>query len=114
MKRVTDTGGHRVPDNLRRHLPVAKTMWPDQGGAIKLARRYGDGLICVRDRHSVDGRTRFTTVEMIVETAPVQKRLSVRMIVGVRIAWGEAHLSARAKAMGAKWDRQTRLWRMSF
>ncbi|MDP1902210.1 MAG: hypothetical protein Q8K96_17445 [Rubrivivax sp.] len=94
-------------------LRVTKTMQPGQPGTLKLARRHGPGLVCVRYREDATGQTRYTTIELVVDEAPVQRRISMRTIVGVRIAWGEAALSARAKAMGAKWDSASRLWRMS-
>ncbi len=34
---------------------VVKKMSPSQPGALKLARRYGDALICVRYRHDAQG-----------------------------------------------------------
>jgi hypothetical protein len=102
-----------MKDTRHIHRPVTKTLWPGQAGAIKLSRRYGDALVCVRYRCDAAGNMRYTTVELIVEEAAIQKRLSERAIVGVRIEWGEAHLRTRAKAMGAKWDRRARLWTMS-
>jgi hypothetical protein len=107
------SGKARAEGAHHTHRPVAKTLWPGQDGTIKLARRYGHALVCVRYRHDAEGRMRYTTVELIVDEAPIQRRLSERKMVGVRIAWGEEHLSARAKALGAKWDRNARLWRMS-
>jgi hypothetical protein len=92
---------------------VVKTLWPTQAGAVKLARRYGPALVCVRYRHDAAGSTRYTTVELIVEQAPVQHRVSDRAMVGVKIAWGEAALRAKAKSMGARWDEPSRLWGMT-
>jgi hypothetical protein len=93
---------------------AVKTLRPAQAGTPKLQRRYGDGLLCVMYREDASGTTRCTTVERVVDTAPVQRRLTDRTIVGMRIAWGETSLSARAKSMGAKWDSSARLWRMTF
>lgn len=92
---------------------VVKTLRPTQPGAVKLARRYGPALVCVRYRHDTTGATRYTTVELIVEEVAVQRRVSDRTMVGVKIAWGEAALSAKAKSLGARWDKPSRLWRMS-
>jgi hypothetical protein len=93
---------------------VVKTLRPAQPGTLKLQRHYGEALLCVRYREDASGTTRYTTVELVVDTAPVQRRLTDRAIVGVRIAWGEASVGARAKAMGAKWDSSAKLWRMTF
>jgi len=92
---------------------VVRTLRPTQAGAVKLARRYGPALVCVRYRHDAAGSTRYTTVELIVEQAPVQRRVTDRTMVGVKIVWGEAALSAKAKSMGARWDKPSQLWRMS-
>lgn len=39
-------------------FPVIKRMAPHQPGAVKLARRYGDALVCVRYRQDPDGQHR--------------------------------------------------------
>lgn len=93
-----------------RHLKVIKKLAPTQPGAIKLARRYGDALLCVRHRTDAGGTTRVTTVELIVETTPIQPR--AQSIVGVRIHYDESHLQRRAREAGATWDRAAKLWRM--
>jgi hypothetical protein len=41
------------PDDER--LRVIKRMAPHQPGAVKLARRYGKDLLCVRYRSDPDG-----------------------------------------------------------
>ena len=92
---------------------VVKTLRPQQPGTLKLTRRYGDALVCVRYRVSPEGKLRYTTVELVIDEAPLQRRLTERSIVNVRIDWGEVELGRRAKAMGAKWDAATKLWRMS-
>ena len=39
---------------------VVKKMSPAQPGAVKLARRFGDALVCVRYRHDAQGQQRYT------------------------------------------------------
>lgn len=94
-------------------LRVAKKLAPTQPGALKLARRYGAALVCVRYRLDAAGTHRYTTVELIVERAPVAKRVNPQSIVGVRIGYHEAALQTAAKANGATWDRPAKLWRMT-
>lgn len=55
-----------------RGTHVVKTLWPPQAGTIKLSRRYGPALLCVRYRHDEAGLRRYTTVELIVDEAPVK------------------------------------------
>lgn len=93
---------------------VTRSLRPGQPGTLKLMRTYGLGLVCVRYREDAHGKTRYTTVEVVVDQSPAVRRLSDRSILLVRIAWGEAELAARAKAMGARWDPAARLWRMSY
>ena len=53
---------------------VVKKLAPDQNGAKKLARRFGDALVCVRYRYDADTGIRYTTVELLVGQAPLKKR----------------------------------------
>jgi hypothetical protein len=91
-------------------LRVVKKLAPDQPGALKLAQKYGDALICVRHRIDSTGQVRTTTVELRVDQAPIRPRSD--RIVGVRIDYAERALQIAAKAAGATWDPQARLWRM--
>ena len=93
---------------------VTRTLKPGQPGTLKLHRHYGKALMNVRYRENAEGTIRYTTVELVVDEAPVQRRLSDRSIVGVRITWGELSLSTKAKAMGAKWEPATKLWRITY
>ena len=89
---------------------VAKTMQTDTPGAVKLSRKYGETLVCVRYRLSPDGKERLTTVELEIERVPIQKK--VNPVVAVKIYLSEKKLIARAKAKGARFNGKTRLWRM--
>jgi hypothetical protein len=99
-------------------LRVTKKLLPTQPGALKLARKYGEALLCVRYRRNSDGTRRYTTVELVVECSPVvargQPRTPARAdaIIGVRIGYQEKQLQALARARGATWDRTARVWRM--
>jgi hypothetical protein len=89
---------------------VIKKHAPNQPGALKLAQQWGDALVCVRHRLDETGQTRVTTVELVVEQAPVRTRGA--QLVGVQIAYAEKDLQAAARAAGATWDAAARLWRM--
>lgn len=91
---------------------IVKRLLPSQRGALKLARRYGDALVCVRYRHNANGTYRYTTVELVVEEAPVLSRKTENAIVGVRIAQAEVELQRRVREKGARWDPVAKLWRM--
>ena len=89
---------------------VAKTMQADSRGAIKLSRKYGQALVCVRYRLSPNGLQRMTTVELELERVAVQKKANPA--VAVKIYASEKKLIERAKAKGAWFNGETRLWRM--
>lgn len=90
--------------------PVGKTMQADSRGAVKLTRKFGETLVCVRYRLSPDGKQRMTTVELEVDRVDVQKKSNPR--VAVKIYASETKLIALAKAKGAWFNEKTRLWRM--
>ncbi len=89
---------------------VAKKISPVQPGAVKLARRYGEQLVCVRHRIDPTGTTRVTTVELVVDQAPINAKPD--QIVGVRIGYREGQLQSLVRAAGATWDKQAGVWRM--
>jgi hypothetical protein len=91
---------------------VVKKLSPSQFGALKLARRFGDALVCVRYRQDEQGTRRYTTVELLVEEAPILKRRNDSDPVGVRIGLQESALRRQAIAHGATWDSKSKLWRM--
>ena len=91
---------------------VVKRLRPSQPGTLKLTRRYGDALVCVRYRHNADGTHRYTTVELVVDDAPVASRAHLDAIVLVRLAFTDAARRHRALAHGAKWDVERQLWQM--
>ena len=95
-----------------RQTRVMKTLWPRQAGTLKLLRRFGADLVCVRYRHDPTGLHRLTTVEIVVDQSCVASRRSDRQVFGVRIGLLEHDLRAQAKAHGAKWDDTSKLWRM--
>jgi hypothetical protein len=99
-----------VPGTEAASLRVVKKLAVSSRGAIKLARQFGDTLVCVRHRIDAKGEFRYTTVELLVERAPIRPR--VEATVGVRIGGNERSLQQVVKAAGAKWDYSTRLWNM--
>jgi hypothetical protein len=102
-----------VPPIEREGMRVLKKLGPEQPGAIKLARRYGDALVCVRYRRTADGSHRYTTVELIVDCVEAETRnRKAERIVGVRVGFNETQLRQQVRDSGARWDAPARLWRM--
>ena len=99
---------HKAHDDTR----VVKRIAPHEPGALKLTRRYGSALVCVRYRHDATGQHRYTTVELIVDDAPIIPRGQPDDMVGVRIDPDQPTQRSRAYARGATWDRKSNLWLM--
>jgi hypothetical protein len=92
---------------------IVKRLSATQAGAIKLAQRYGEALVCVRYRHDAEGRLRYTTVELVVDLAPIAARADPDELVMVRLDFNDAQTRQQALANGARWDAQRHLWCMT-
>ena len=104
--------GHGVASAAQRRWRVAKKLLPGQPGTMKLTRKHGERLVCVRCRVDAQTKLRYTTVELIVESAPIVRRAD--RIVGVRVRFGETTLQKQVKDQGAKWDQPAKVWRMPY
>ena len=105
------TGGFRgvkTPKSALASLRVAKTYAPDQNGAKRFAKRYGDSLVCVRHRLNEDGTVRHATVELLVESTPVASR--ARSLVAIRIPGSDRATRALLLACGAQWYPKEKYW----
>jgi hypothetical protein len=94
---------------------IVKRLAPDQDGAKKHSRRFGDALVCVRYRQDRARNRRYTTVELVVDEGPMQTSTPRRTPteVYVLIRYEEAELRRKARAAGAIWDDSRKVWRMS-
>ncbi len=97
----------------RGYARVTKTLRPNEPGTLKLVRRYGDALVCVRYREDDVGRRRCTTVELIIDEGPVQRRLTDRSLVQVHLPWNDEQTRARALKLGARWNPAHRRWTLA-
>lgn len=89
---------------------VTRKLSPTDRGGIKLAQRHGESLVCIRHRVDPTGQFRITTVELVVDKAPIQAKPS--RIVEVQIGFNDRPLRSIALAAGATWDEKTKVWRM--
>lgn len=97
-------------NNERATYRVVKTLAPTDRGAIALAARYGESLICVRHRTDAKGKVRHTTVELLVDSTPIKPR-KVK-IIGIKTEPHERTLHSVLKAAGGVWDAKAQLWRL--
>jgi hypothetical protein len=109
---ATGAGALQDMERVYADTHVVKRLSASQPGALKLARRYGDALVCVRYRHDRSGRHRYTTVELVVDDAPVAPRACLDDIVAVKLNFGDTAVRQRALAHGATWNGELRLWFM--
>jgi len=58
----------------RESCRVAKKLKAGQPGTHKLLKVHGDALLCVRYRHDRLKLYRYTTIELIVDAAPIHRR----------------------------------------
>ena len=99
--------------NAAERARVVKKISATQSGALKLARRYGEALVCVRYRHDAEKQHRYTTVELVVDQAPILRRKRpLDAVVVVRIPLGDTARQRRAESLGAKWDGNACVWYM--
>lgn len=87
---------------------MTKKLAPESRGALKLARQFGEALVCVRHRTDDRGEYRYTTVELLVEKAPIRPRTD--RIVAIRTSPAERSLHTVLRAAGGSWDYKARLW----
>jgi hypothetical protein len=98
---------HDMPSSLSA-LRVAKTYRPEQNGAKRFARRYGEQLVCVRHRLDESGTVRHTTVELLIESTPIASR--ARSLVALRIAPNDKATRTRLLGCGALWRPAEKYW----
>jgi hypothetical protein len=91
-------------------LRITKKLSPESRGALKLARQFGETLICVRHRCDDKGEFRYTTVELLVEKTAIRPR--TENLVGIQIGPDEKPLQTVVRAAGGTWDYKARVWRL--
>lgn len=103
-------------------MECRKRLKPGMNGTKRYQQRFGDRLLFVRYRHDQERQRRLTTVELIVDEAPLMPPRSEAIkalyphpnqTVYVRIDYAETGLRSRAKQAGAKWDAQAGRWKMA-
>lgn len=107
-KKVGRKGMH--DDQHVRETRVTKKLNAGQPGTKRALKRYGNALVCVRYRHDPMKLYRFTTVEIVLDHAPIHPRQFDRATFGMDTARNEHELRRTLKAAGARWDPNERIW----
>jgi len=71
---------------------------------------HGCALVCVRHRHDALKLYRFTTVELVVDAAPIHPRQFDAASFGIRLYRQERELRRQLIVVGARWDPRDQLW----
>lgn len=104
--------------SARRALKTRLTLRPGDNGTKKLVHKYGDRLLAVRYRYDPCTHRRIKTVELLEEELPWDSSLVAThpadAQILVRIAYDESGLRQQAKALGAQWQPDRKLWRLSY
>ena len=103
-------------------MDVFKTLKPNDPGTKRLAREYGEKLVAVRYRKSVNPAVIYTTVEIIVDqkeyvpgiTHVPAKSAKDQQQVPIRITYHETEIRERIKAAGAFWHVEQKLWYLEY
>jgi len=89
---------------------VAKKLSSGQPGTKRLQQLHGCALVCVRHRHDALKLYRFTTVELVVDAAPIHPRQFDAASFGIRLYRQERELRRQLIVVGARWDPRDQLW----
>lgn len=100
-------------DDPWNETTVLKTLWPPQPGTLQWRDRFGDRLVCVRYRHDAHSAHRYTTVELLVDHAPVRVVRSRRKAWELRMAPIKPALRRALRQVGAEWDPEAEVWRLT-
>jgi len=90
---------------------------PGQRGTKKLAKEYGNTLVCVRYRYDEKIGMRFKTVELIVESKPwtaPTPHFADTDLVSVFIGFSDRASREIAKAAKGRWDPDQKLWLIQY
>jgi len=106
---VSDYGGGK---SMLREMKSYCHLKPGQNGTKRLVEQYGERLICVRYRYDETRKTRFKTVELIVEERPWQPPFRFRDddLVPLSVGYGETELREKLRKARAKWDPEAKVW----
>ncbi len=98
-------------------MKTKKTLYPGQPGTQKWLKKYGADLLAVRYKYDEKTRTKMISVEIAVETQPWdknEKKIPPNKIVKIKIEYGEIELGRKVKTFGGKWNRNEKVWEISY
>ena len=91
-------------------MPNLVTLRPGARGTIQLVRKYGEQLMFVRYRYLAPIKTRYKTVELIIDERPWTPRHTPTEFLSLYIEDQEDDIKQCVETHGGKWDKERRLW----
>ncbi len=87
-----------------------------KSGTKKMLEKYGEDLVCVRYKYDAEKNIKYKTIELIVDQGIWTPGIRIRnnKIVGLRIQYGETDIRRDIKACGGTWDREKKLWLVTY
>ncbi len=98
-------------------MKVLRRIQPGKAGTKKYLEEYGEKLVCVRYIYDEEEQTKTKTIELVVEKRPWHKtsgKISESEIMHVRVNYRETELRKQIKSAGGKWNREEKVWELSY
>lgn len=95
-------------------MKVKLKLNPGDRGTKKLVAQYGEKLVCVRYRYDEKRGMRLKTVETIVEEIPWTPPPPSNINVSIKTKVSEKDLHQQIRNAGGKWDRQSKVWTLTY
>ena len=94
-------------------MEISKTLQPGEMGTKRFLNKYGTQLVCVRYRIDKQLQKRYTTVELVIDERPYIRQKPT-VTAWVKIRYDETELRQHARAFGAKWIPENKVWEMEY
>lgn len=98
-------------------MAVKRKLLPGEPGTKRLLKKYGESLLCVRYRYDAERHVRMTTVELVEDESPWQRRASripANKIVNIAVTYTEEEIRRLVKAAGGRWNPEKKLWELAY
>ncbi|WP_045859859.1 hypothetical protein [Teredinibacter purpureus] len=91
-------------------MDVIKTMAPGTPGTIRYYEKWADKLVNVRYRRDDTNKRILTTVEIVVDTRPMDRDARKGLYLPLKIGFTELKLRRLIKEHNGQWDRSQKAW----
>ena len=102
---------------MKHSIRIGRRLEAGKPGTKKLLEEYGDRLICVRYRYDPEKKIKYKTIEIILDKGfwdPEALEVKRNRKVEIRINYNEVELRKKIKAAGGIWNREKKVWELSY